>query len=137
MAKFDAPAGWGAGRLNGLSLFAVCVGAALGGGLRYVAGLWIVQPAWLPFAASTLLVNTVGGFCAGVLFQILGPDYLKSNVWGLFLMTGVLGGLTTFSAFTAEGYQLLINRPVAAALQAMVHVGLCLMCFALGHRLSA
>ncbi|MDH4395145.1 MAG: CrcB family protein [Limnobacter sp.] len=113
----------------------VFLGAGLGGLLRYLAGLWLVQPAWLPFAVGTLAVNLVGGFCAGVLFAALGPVVLKSSAAGLFLMTGVLGGLTTFSAFTAEGMALILEKPLIGIAHALVHVVGCLMAFAAGHRL--
>ncbi len=113
----------------------VFLGAGLGGLLRYLTGLWLVQPVWLPFAVGTLVVNLVGGFCAGVLFAVLGPTIVKSSAAGLFLMTGVLGGLTTFSAFTAEGMTLLMERPLIGALHALAHVFGCLLAFAAGHRL--
>ncbi|HEX4878905.1 MAG TPA: CrcB family protein [Limnobacter sp.] len=114
------------------ALLAVFVGAGLGGVARYALGLAVPQPAWLPMAAGTLLVNLLGGFLAGVLFAACGPSWLKSHPLGLFMMTGVLGGLTTFSAFTAEGAALLAERPALAALQAAVHVFGCLFAFWLG-----
>lgn len=113
----------------------VFIGAGIGGLVRYLTGLWIVQPAWLPFAAGTLLVNLLGGFCAGLLFALLGPVVLKSSASGLFLMTGVLGGLTTFSAFTAEGMTLLVEKPFLGIAHALVHVLGCLLAFAAGQRL--
>lgn len=115
----------------------VFLGAGIGGLLRYLTGLWIVQPTWLPFAAGTLAVNLVGGFCAGLLFATLGPVVLKSTGSGLFLMTGILGGLTTFSAFTAEGMALILEKPALGIAHALVHVLGCLLAFAAGNRLIA
>ncbi|HEX4842037.1 MAG TPA: CrcB family protein [Limnobacter sp.] len=120
--------------MNASALLAVFVGAGLGGTGRYALGLLLPQPAWLPMAVGTLAVNLLGGFLAGVLYAALGPAWLKSQPLGLFMMTGVLGGLTTFSAFTAEGAMLLAERPLLSALQAAVHVLGCLLAFWLGSK---
>jgi fluoride exporter len=123
--------------LSLLNVVAVFLGAGLGGLGRYLLNLALVQPAWLPFALGTLTVNVVGGFAAGALFGWLGPEWLRTHPAGLFLMTGVLGGLTTFSAFTAEGASLLLDRPLLALAHATVHVLFCLAAFLLASRLFA
>lgn len=121
--------------MNMLNVLAVFVGAGLGGVGRYGLGLMLVQPAWLPFHVGTLLVNLIGGFVAGALFSLLGPAWLKTNPVGLFFMTGVLGGLTTFSAFTAEGANLLLDKPMLALGHALVHVLGCLTAFLVAGKL--
>lgn len=118
-----------------LMLLWVFVGAGLGGVLRYLAGLLLTQPQGLPFAIGTLSVNLLGGLAAGVLYAVLGPVVLKNTPAGVFLMTGVLGGLTTFSAFTAEGMMLFQEKPALALAHAAVHVLGSLLAFGLGHRL--
>jgi CrcB protein len=123
--------------VNALNALAVFVGAGLGGVGRYMLGCVLGQPGWLPFAVGTLAVNLVGGFLAGALFATLGPAWLKANPLGLFLMTGVLGGLTTFSAFTAEGANLLLDKPALALGHAAVHVLGCLAAFFLAGKLLA
>ena len=121
--------------MNAIGLLMVFVGAGLGGVCRYALGLVATQPAWLPFAVGTLTVNLLGAFLAGLLFASLGPDWLRNNPGGLFLMTGFLGGLTTFSAFTAEGAALLLDKPMLALAHALVHVAACLALFFLAGKL--
>jgi CrcB protein len=80
---------------------AICVGASLGALARWQLGLWLSSPgAILPW--GTLAANWVGGYLVGLaigVFQAL-PDL--DPIWRLMLITGFLGGLTTFSAFSAE-----------------------------------
>lgn len=121
--------------MNALNALAVFVGAGLGGVGRYGLGLLLAQPAWLPFQIGTLTANLIGGFIAGALFSVLGSVWLKANPVGLFLMTGVLGGLTTFSAFTAEGANLLLDKPMLAVGHALVHVLGCLAAFMVAGKL--
>lgn len=80
---------------------AICLGASLGALARWQLGLWLSSPgAILPW--GTLAANWVGGYLVGLaigVFQAL-PDL--DPIWRLMLITGFLGGLTTFSAFSAE-----------------------------------
>jgi fluoride exporter len=84
-------------------ILAVGGGAALGAWLRWGLGL-AFNGAILP--AGTLIANLLGGFLAGVVIAYF-VDSSPQDVMRLFLMTGFLGGLTTFSAFSAEAFGLL------------------------------
>lgn len=100
----------------------VALGGAAGSVARYgvgVAALRWLGPGW---PAGTLAVNIVGGLLMGVLIGWLahqgGGDQER---WRLFLGAGVLGGFTTFSAFTLEVVELFDRRGLASA---GIYVGL-------------
>ena len=83
------------------AVLAVGTGAALGALLRWLLGLGLnaVFPA-LPL--GTLLANMLGGYLVGVAVVLLAPQTGLPPEWRLFVVTGFLGGLTTFSTFSAE-----------------------------------
>ncbi len=111
-------------------LLAVAVGASVGAVLRWWAGLWLT-PAGGAIPPGTLLVNCVGGLLIGValvFFQRLPNETLR-----LLLVTGFLGGLTTFSAFSGESLLLLQQgRWGWAVAHTLAHVLGALGCAALG-----
>jgi CrcB protein len=83
------------------TVLAICVGASVGALARWQLGLWLSTPGAL-MAWGTLAANWVGGYLVGVavgVFQAM-PDL--DPVWRLAIITGFLGGLTTFSTFSAE-----------------------------------
>lgn len=89
----------GAGLL--LSVGAICAGASLGALLRWVLGLQLnhLLPS-LPL--GTLAANLIGGYAIGLVLGWLGQHPELPPQVRLFLVTGLLGGLTTFSTFSAE-----------------------------------
>lgn len=111
---------------------AVGAGAALGAVLRWLAGLWL-NGSGAGFPMGTLLVNWVGGLLIGA--ALVGFSRWPDEFWRLLFVTGFLGGLTTFSAFSAESLQLLEKQQWAlAAAHALAHVLGALGCAALGVR---
>jgi CrcB protein len=120
-----------------ISLCAVASGAALGACLRWGLGLALngIQPA-LPL--GTLAANLAGGLLAGAAMAWLVRHPELSPAWRLFLTTGFLGGLTTFSTFSAESLALLIRgEMLAAAAHSALHLIGSLAAAALGYRLMA
>ncbi|MDT8999247.1 fluoride efflux transporter CrcB [Paucibacter sp. APW11] len=108
--------------MNALSLkmLAIAAGASIGALARWAAGLWF-NASWPGFPLGTLLVNVAGGLMAGMALEWFGrtPDELLR----LLIVTGFLGGLTTFSSFSGESLTLLQRGQFAMALtHTSVHV---------------
>ena len=103
--------------MNAAGLLAVGVGAALGAWLRWAfALLW--NPVFEPVPLGTLAANVVGGLLIGAAWEVLGRNAGWPPEVRLFLVTGLLGGLTTFSTFSAEVMALLQQGRVAWAFAA-------------------
>lgn len=83
-----------------LPVFAVCIGACLGALARWRLGLWLSPGGMLPW--GTLAANLIGGYLVGVCVAVFQALPQLDPAWRLALVTGFLGGLTTFSSFSAE-----------------------------------
>ena len=113
-----------------LQAAAVAFGAALGALLRWRAGLWL-NASWAGFPLGTLLVNTVGGLLVGS--ALAWFEQSPNELLRLLLVTGFLGGLTTFSAFSVESLLLLQRGDWwLAAAHTLAHVIGALLCAGLG-----
>ncbi|MBK3393547.1 CrcB family protein [Psychrobacter sp. M9-54-1] len=111
---------------------AIGLGAAIGACLRGWLARFNPLHHWIPL--GTLGANVLGGLLIGlalVLFERMGSD-LSPNV-RLFVITGFLGGLTTFSTFSAEVFTFIHNGKLLAGLGLIgLHVGLTLLATAIG-----
>jgi len=109
----------------------VCLGGAIGTGLRYLTGGLAARWLGADFPYGTLIVNVVGSFLIGVIQQIGTTTLAIPEATRLFLTVGIMGGLTTYSAFSYETVRLV---EIGAWGQAWVNVlattALCLaVCF--------
>ena len=104
-----------------LTVLAICIGASLGALARWGLGLWLTPGGLLPW--GTLAANLIGGYLIGVAIAAFQAIPQLDPVWRLLLITGFLGGLTTFSSFSAEVVEFLMaGRYGLALLTAGLHV---------------
>lgn len=109
-------------------LLLVAIGGALGSVARYGAASAVNRFAQAPFPWGTLAVNIIGSFLIGLLMVLL----LKAGEWRessrLLLVTGVMGGFTTFSSFSWETWKLVEDgRLVMAMTNILASVVICLV----------
>ncbi|MGO1767981.1 fluoride ion transporter CrcB [Advenella sp. S44] len=88
------------------SVFMISVGASCGAILRWILGL-AFNNTFHHIAMGTLLANLSGGYLIGVALGIFSAFPALPAEWRLLIVTGFLGGLTTFSSFSAEVTMLL------------------------------
>jgi fluoride exporter len=104
----------------------VGAGGAIGSCLRYAVGLWTQSRGWTAFPWNTLIVNVVGCFLITFIFGLL----TSSSNLRLFLTTGIMGGLTTYSTFDQETTGFFQQGAPASA---FANIGLTLVvCFVAG-----
>ena len=87
-------------------LFAIGTGSFIGGILRYLLSQFVQSKFLSAFPFGTLIVNIIGCFLIGMVFGLTDRGTLTPE-WRLFLATGLIGGFTTFSAFSLETVGLL------------------------------
>lgn len=115
------------------SILSVGFGAAIGALLRWVLSVQF-NPLVPNLPVGTLVANLVGGYVIGVVLGWLGLHPELPLQVRLFLVTGFLGGLTTFSTFSAEVVSHLMEGRIGwALLLGFVHLAGSLLLTALGH----
>jgi len=87
-------------------LLAIGTGSFIGGVGRYFVAQYIQERFYSSFPYGTMGVNILGCFLIGVLFGLTERANVPQE-WRLFLVTGILGGFTTFSAFSQETFSLI------------------------------
>ena len=95
---------------------AILLGGACGTGCRY--GLSLLINSWLgakAFPWATFIINITGSFLIGLIAELHHAQVFSSATWRLALVTGLLGGFTTFSAFSLENLQLLRTGALGSA----------------------
>lgn len=110
----------------------VGLGAAIGAWARWGLSVWL-NPRLIFFPLGTFVANAVGGFLVGVALAYFVKHPELSPAWRLFAVTGFLGGLTTFSTFSAEVIVLIERGEVMWALGvAAAHLLVSLLLTAVG-----
>ncbi|PDS67757.1 fluoride efflux transporter CrcB [Rhizobium anhuiense] len=103
----------------------VAVGGAIGSLLRYYVGQWALRLMGPAFPWGTLAVNVVGCFVIGVFAELIARKFNASVELRLLLITGFLGGFTTFSAFSLDAISLFERgEAVAGGVYIVASVGL-------------
>ena len=119
------------------TMLMIALGAAAGANLRYALSLWAARQWGVAFPYGTLLINVAGSFAIGVVMILLTTRVTVGDFWRPLLVTGLLGGFTTFSTFSYETYMLLVSGSwLAAGLNLIASVGLGLIGVILGAGLA-
>ena len=114
-------------------LFAIAAGGALGAIGRYVAISAIGQLFGSGFPYGTIVVNVFGSFALGTLIEGMTLVWSTNNEFRAFLIVGLLGSFTTFSAFSFDVVTLMErNDLIQAALYIIISVTLSVAAFFLG-----
>ncbi len=90
-------------------------GGAIGSVLRYLVGVFSVRWFGSGFPWGTLAVNVVGSFIIGLMVEMIARRFNASMELRVFIVTGILGGFTTWSSFSLDTMMLFERGAIAAA----------------------
>lgn len=118
-------------------LLIACAGGALGTGARYLTNIAFARVVGTGFPWSTLVINIVGSLLMGIAVEVVMQRLAGSAEARAFIMIGILGGFTTFSAFSLD-FAMLMDRKdhLAAAFYLFGSVGLAIFAFYMGAMLA-
>lgn len=112
-----------------MNFLAVFIGGGLGSALRYLIGLLFAKSI-LTLPISTLLANVIACVIFALSFKYFAVKFDVSSSFKLFVLTGICGGLSTFSTFSYETFNLLKQGNLTwAALNIVLNLVLCLGMF--------
>ena len=100
--------------MSGQAIIWVALGGALGAVGRYLVGLSLKTASGFPWA--TMSINILGSLLMGLVIGWLSRQNGGSDALRLFVAVGILGGFTTFSAFSMDLFTLLERRDIAATM---------------------
>lgn len=103
--------------MSAMPIFAVFGGAGFGALLRWGLGVWL-NPVFPAVPLGTVAANLIGGFLIGAASVVFTHFPVIPPEWRLFVLTGFLGGLTTFSTFSIEVVSLIDRHQYGWALAA-------------------
>lgn len=119
-----------------LNILAIFIGGGLGSVSRYFVGLWLKMYD-LNFPIATLSVNIVGSFILGFVAALFWSKFPMHHTLRLAITIGFCGGLTTFSTFSWETFDLIKQGDyVLAFLYTIISVLTCVLAVSLGAFLS-
>jgi CrcB protein len=119
-----------------MNILIIGLGGFIGACARFGVGL-LAEKTMAAFPLGTLLANVIAGFAIGLIIGIERASGALDSHVKVFLTTGLLGGLSTFSTFSLETVQLIERQQYGlAAGNVLVNVGVCLAAVAAGQALG-
>ena len=110
-----------------INIILVGLGGALGSILRYITSI-LFNYFFLYSFIGTLIANIIGSFVVGLLIYNLQNKFLSANIINYFFIIGLLGSYTTFSAFTYETIELVLNnKKLIASIYVLSSCALCII----------
>ena len=120
--------------LSNFALYAfVALGGACGASLRFYISQLVLNWLGKGFPFATLMVNIIGSFVMGLLYQLIEHEILDINIHRTLIGIGFLGAFTTFSTFSLDSLLLIQQGDLLkAAINILLNVSLCIAAAALG-----
>jgi fluoride exporter len=102
----------GSYRISMEKFLIISVGAILGANARYWLGGWVAERFGTTFPYGTLVINVTGSLILGFFITLVSDRFLVDPRWRLLVAIGFLGAYTTFSTYTYESVNMILNGQV-------------------------